>query len=149
MIIFGFKNTNSEKILENIACINTQKLLINRNPDLLLSAIKSNKPSVVIGLGEYSGRDQDKIRVETICRNKFRNTIIIEDQSYEITIQSSISADENFKLGVGMGNSWCNLISFEICSRFPDINYSFLHIPKSITTRHALRLIKNKLFIPS
>lgn len=149
MLIFGFKNTNSEMILSVLNSEHTDCILVDKNVNSLLTYIMLNAPNQILGIGEYSGRDQDKIRIETVCRNKFRNTIIHTNQPNEITFKNILPTDQYFKRGVGMGNSWCNLMSFEINSTFPDINFTFLHIPKSLSIPQATMSIRKKLLIPS
>lgn len=38
------------------------------------------QPGYILGLGVYSGKDQDKIRIETKCTNQFRNDFINGDK---------------------------------------------------------------------
>jgi hypothetical protein len=102
-----------------------------------------------LGLGVYSGRDQDKIRIEKSCTNKFRNDFIEGDGLIEIKIIPYLKPSQNSKYAQGIGNSWCNLISWKIMTIINKgelaSKYTFLHIPKRMKTGLAVAKIDEML----
>ncbi len=116
----------------------------------LLQEISEHSPKHILGLGRYSGRDRSQIRIETKCTNKFRNNVLGQELK-SLEIPYFITPDENFKLAIGIGNSFCNLISYKITEfiRTSDIDtkYIFLHIPEGYDISTAARLINRKLIL--
>jgi pyrrolidone-carboxylate peptidase len=94
-----------------------------------LNEVDFSKYDYVIGVGQYSGRDQDKIRIERSCSAQFRNK---NRGAKRIKIPYFLSENECMKLSDGIGNSYCNLLSYNIVTKFPAIKYTFLHIPCNI-----------------
>jgi pyrrolidone-carboxylate peptidase len=110
-----------------------------------------DQPSRILGLGTYSGVDQDKIRVETVATNRFRNDSIEANAPVEININNYLEpSSENFKMASALGNSYCNLISWKIMRLISDgslkSKYSFLHIPKGLYHTDLISLIDRLLF---
>jgi hypothetical protein len=121
----------------------------------LLSLISdTNEPLHVIGLGDYSGRNNKSIRLELICKNKFRNTIIDAEPSYRFNSlfenlylenNTNISPILKFKT-TGMGNNFCNLFSYKVnkyISELPQdlkskIYFDFLHVPSQFHTTDVI-----------
>ncbi len=108
------------------------------NPNNLnhyLKMLLQDQPKYILGLGSYSGIDQEKIRIETICTNLFRN-----DYDGGVPKQTNLNyflePNENLKLGKAMGNSYCNQVSWKIMELINrgelHSRYTFLHIPKSV-----------------
>lgn len=109
-----------------------------------------DQPSHILGLGSYSGIDQDKIRIETITKNHFRNDPIESNAPEEIVINNFLkTSSENFKIASALGNSYCNFISWKIMrlidSGLLRSKYSFLHIPKSMYHRELISMINGIL----
>lgn len=103
---------------------------------MYLDMLIHDQPEYVLGLGSYSGTDQDKVRVETICTNKFRNDLVEGDKYKQIEIELFIKPAEDMKYARGIGNSYCNLVSWKITQLIKQkklkAQYAFLHIPKTI-----------------
>jgi len=125
-------------------------IVYSNNIDHYLKLLLHDKPSHILGLGSYSGIDQDKIRIETITINRFRNHKIAENAPEQIELTNFlISSNKNFKLATALGNSWCNLISWKIMRLIENgslsSKYSFLHIPKGFNLNSASQKIENIL----
>lgn len=108
------------------------------------------QPGYILGLGIYSGRDQDKIRIETKCSNKFRNGFMDDGKKLiEFDINPFLEPGEMSKFSEGIGNSYCNMASWKIMSKIGSgelkSKYSFLHIPRAIKTWQAVREIDELL----
>jgi pyrrolidone-carboxylate peptidase len=147
MYIFAFKNTIAEKIArnlpqDNVYYLNGRKESIDRFLDHLLAI----KPKKILGLGSYSGIDKKKIRIETICKNKFRNNRIFNNQIKQFDINYFVAPSEKLKLSSGSGNSYCNLVSALIMNAIRsnklESQYTFLHIPKTFDSKMALVTIQ-------
>lgn len=69
--IYGFAFSGLSSLLYRLKEIDCCYLIfgeasINKYIEFLLH----DQPEYIIGLGLYSGKDQDKIRIETLCSNK-------------------------------------------------------------------------------
>ncbi len=128
MVVFSFKGVEpaGEIILESSI----------EDIDKLVGKLIELQPARILGLGRYSGKDQDQIRIERICTNKFRNKTIDGNPLTQLSINYWIKPNQQMKLAQGIGNSWCNLVSFKIMSTINAgllrSQYTFLHIPKNI-----------------
>lgn len=119
------------------------------NLDRYLELLLQDRPDFILGLGAYSGRDQDRIRIETKCTNKFRNDFLEGDELIEVPINSYLRPSGKSKLAQGIGNSFCNLTSWEIMKlinedKLPS-RYTFLHIPNKMKTRFVVQEIDKML----
>lgn len=148
-LFFAFEGNISGEILDLLEVGNKLKIKPSRkNCDVedFLTYVKLNKPQKILGLGVYSGKDKSQIRLETLAKNKFRNNIIGEFEEFQLDqiVQSSY-----FKIARGLGNSWCNLVSYKIMNMKSsgDITslYSFLHIPSTMDLLTATAIIKSTL----
>ncbi|MBU0569397.1 hypothetical protein KKB40_01280 [Patescibacteria group bacterium] len=100
------------------------------------SFLSREQPEYILGMGVYSGKDQDKIRIETKCTNKFRNGFMNGSQLEKIDIHPFLKPHSLTKYAEGLGNSYCNLVSWKIMSKIKNgelkSKYTFLHIPKGM-----------------
>lgn len=136
MVVFAFKDNISENIVlkldsKNVYILDSTREAVHQFIDKLIEL----NPEYVLGLGEYSGRDQNKVRIELKCTNKFRNHIL-GDQLKTNSIKPFIKENDIFMLkDTGMGNSFCNLVSFLITQKIKNLEikskYTFLHIPRN------------------
>ena len=149
ILIFGFKNTTCEKIIYGLEDTADTVLLESSSEKIIqfVESLNFEKYRFVIGMGEYSGRDTNKIRIETLCTDTFRNS---KGVSHTLSIPYFFRAIHPFKLAKGIGNSWCNLISYQILQRNQNTRFTFLHIPKSLRSPlviegilHQLKELKN------
>ncbi len=129
MFVFAFKGTSSPH--SNTHFIDSSEEAI----DKLLEELIKLQPDKILGLGKYSGKDQAQVRIEIICTNKFRNKIL-GDQLIQLPIPYFLEPNKNMKLASGIGNSWCNLVSYKIVLAINSgkikSKYTFLHIPKGM-----------------
>jgi len=82
----------------------------------------------VLGLGQYSGRDQATLRLELTCNQKWRNTPLLYFKKREIV--PFMNESKLLKHSVGYGNSYCNLLSLQMRNTYLHTPYNFVHIPK-------------------
>ena len=147
MLVFAFTKTKSEAILRLLALPELEKVFLSgqKSIDILEEIVLATQPKYILGIGEYSGRDKEAIRIETICSNKFRNTLSGSKLEYK-EINPFVVAGNEMKTSKGMGNSWCNLVSYRLMS-LPDMRggYTFLHIPKSFDIKRAATLIGTQI----
>ncbi len=113
--------------------------------------LMNDKPKYILGLGVYTGRDQDKIRIETKCTNQFRNNVIEEKTIEEIDINYFLTPSISSKYATAIGNSYCNLVSWKIMrlieTKQLQSQYTFLHVPKSMKAMTAVKEIDQMLKI--
>lgn len=97
---------------------------------------------IFLGQGIYSGADQDKIRIETKCSNKFRNDFIEGNNYEELLINPYLKPSMLSKYAEGIGDSYCNLISYKIIKLITNkqlkSEYTFLHIAQTMRTATAI-----------
>lgn len=123
-------------------------IVYSNNIDHYLKMLLNDQPSHILGLGSYSGIDKDKIRIETITTNRFRNDSIETNAPEEIKINNYLeTSNENFRMAFALGNSYCNLISYKIMRLIEEgklkSQYSFLHIPKEMYNKDLISLLDN------
>lgn len=148
MIAFAFAGTNSDQVLRKITHPGIEKHYLKSEMNYLeafLDYLRMAEPDFILGMGQYSGRDKEYIRVEMLCRNKFRRAEINQGGKDEISIMPYFFMNDYFDLTQGMGNSWCNYISYKICSELEQHKFSFLHIPKTFSITLAAREIDEQL----
>lgn len=148
-LAFAFRNNISEKILRELNV--DQKVYLKADEKEIIEFVRNinfSNTSHILGLGVYTGRDQNLLRIETVCTNKFRNQI--QGNKYEeIAISNFIEPTNNTKYARRIGNSYCNLVSYLIMKSILNNNagtqYSFIHIPKLFGITQATDEI-NKFF---
>lgn len=147
---FAFQNL-SQKVQSKLDQTIVKYVVSPSNMQKYLDELVSIQPHYILGLGEYSGRDQDQLRIETIARNKFRNEPITIDRA--MTEQQHFTAflhpGKKMTVAKAMGNSWCNLVSWKIVElirrRQLTSKYTFLHIPKKFPVSEAAEVINEAL----
>lgn len=148
---FAFEGNVSEAVLDRLLVLDKS---LARSDVFVINSfvpkILNNKPTFIIGLGEYSGRDKDKLRIETICSNKFRNKTAGEKLE-TIRISEFLKTTKHSKLASGIGNSYCNLVSYLIAWQIRDAGlkteYAFIHIPKGFNITLAATELKKMVDI--
>lgn len=134
-MIDGFALGNTGKILYRLKNIGCCYLVFPNNINHYLDLLLHDQPLYLLGLGSYSGVDQDKIRVETLCSNQFRNNYD-GDKRQEILIKPFLKPNSQAKFAKAIRNSYCNLVSWKIMQliqmRKLRSQYTFLHIPKTM-----------------
>ncbi len=133
---FAFGRNLSAYILWRLREIDCCYEIFPNNLDQYLQMILHDQPECILGLGVYSGVDQDKIRIETKCSNQFRNDFIEGNKIEDISIDPYLKPSLLSKYATGIGNSYCNLVSWKIMrlilQKKLKSRYTFLHIPKSL-----------------
>ncbi|MCL5784693.1 MAG: hypothetical protein M1142_05065 [Patescibacteria group bacterium] len=108
-----------------------------------------DQPEFILGMGAYSGQDNDAIRIETTTNNKFRNNIIDSKDPKTLSINPFLKPSPGMKLASGLGNSWCNFVSWKIVKLINQKSlksqYTFLHIPKRFPVNQAVMTIEKAL----
>jgi pyrrolidone-carboxylate peptidase len=144
--IIYFTGTIAESIAKQITIpyisypIESSKTAI----EAVVKQLKDTKPTIIIGLGAYSGRDQDKLRIERACNLKWRNTALTQ---FPITTIKTVLHETNItKFSYHHGNSWCNLLSVSCINRKELCNvYNFVHIPSTFHVELAAKEINRQL----
>lgn len=152
-MLYSFVLTNGlGRLLYKLKSPDHCYIVYSNNIDHYLNLLVHDQPSHILGLGSYSGIDQDKIRIERITTNQFRNDKIEESAPDKLEINNFLSLpvpNDHLKYASAIGNSWCNLISWKIMRLIENENlrsqYSFLHIPKNFDQSLAIQQIENIL----
>lgn len=127
-------------------------IVYSNNIDHYLNLLVHDQPIQILGLGSYSGADQNKIRIERITTNQFRNDKIEENAPDKLEINNFLQfpiPNDHLKYADAIGNSWCNLISWKIIRLIENgtlhSRYTFLHIPKDFDQKLAVSAINQAL----
>lgn len=156
LIVFGFKGNISEDVLVNLPdqvkkrFIDHKKHQKLNNHKLVIREVQTEiqpllQYKIIIGIGAYSGKDQERIRVEQITKNKFRNQPIDKVNDYRIDSPTKNLGVE-FKFACGLGNSWCNLYSYLIMkSKSKSAKYNFFHIPNKLEVQRVSKSLSEIL----
>lgn len=144
LLILAFQDTVAEKVAR-VLTAPADKVYLESSQERLESLVTNTnfaKYDYILALGEYTGRDKDTIRIETECSSQFRND---KQDLRKLTIPYFFKSEPPFRLANGIGNSWCNLVSYQILSRVLDARTTFLHIPKTFNIERAVRAIDSQL----
>lgn len=144
ILVFAFKGTIAEKIARELESLVVIHIVDSskRAIDELVGYIQQEDYDYVLGMGMYSGRDQDQLRIEKECSSQFRND---KDDLEYVTLPYFMKPDENIKEVTGIGNSWCNLVSYKIMKKISPNHFTFLHIPKTFDVNKAVKLVDKQL----
>lgn len=148
---FAFPGNMSKSVLYKLKTVDHCYIVWPNNIEHYLNILTHDQPEFVLGLGVYSGIDQDKIWIETQATNKFRNNPI--DPSFSeaeiLPLNTFLEPDANSKFASGLGNSWCNLISWKITTlinqKVLKSHYTFLHIPNSFSAPQITKVTEGLL----
>ncbi len=144
ILLFTFKDTIGEKVAKRIK-FPVKIFHLNSTVEAIdgfVSNIDVSQYEYILGMGMYSGRDSDALRIEIQCSSHFRNN---NDNLQKIPIPYFLHADEGIKFAAGIGTSWCNFVSFKILKTHPKSNYSFIHIPNLFPADKASKIIDQQL----
>lgn len=148
-MLYAFSLTNSLNWiiwrLKNVDCCYS---VWGNNINSYLNMLLHDQPKYVLGMGIYTGVDQNLIRIETKTTNQFRNNPIETGENIPRTLAINyfLKPQPNIaKLANGIGNSWCNLVSWKLMRLINDkqlnSKYTFLHVPQQIPGYQKLNLI--------
>lgn len=144
ILLFAFKGTVAEKVANKLR-VPVKIITLNSSAKAIyefVSSFEINQYDYVLGMGMYSGRDSDALRLETQCNSHFRNN---KDNLQKISIPYFLHADEGIKLAMGIGTSWCNLVSYRLLKAKPKLKYTFIHVPKLFPVNEAAKIIDQQL----
>lgn len=131
-MVFAFTDTTASKVVKRLAVKN--KRYVESDVSSIEKFVSGLPPGFrVVGMGDYGGRDNDKLRIETKCNNKFRNKIL----TGKLQLTPFLKPGVNAKYAEGIGNSFCNLISHLMINRTRS-EYAFIHIPKTFDVRSGV-----------
>lgn len=147
---FWFGRNISTRVMYKLRNTHSSYQVFSNNLDHYLWLLLHWQPNHILGLGMYSWRDQDALRIETHCSNQFRNEYMHSQKKEAITLQPFLTPDNSlWKFANGMGNSLCNKTSYEIMQliRTWELHsqYTFIHIPMSFSCSVAAREIDTAL----
>jgi pyrrolidone-carboxylate peptidase len=139
---FAFGGNLSAQVLHCLdSAIDHRYFIRPKNLNRYLEILVNDQPEYILGMGLYAGRDQDKIRLELKCSNKFKNQILDYPNFVELKINPFLTPLDYSKLASGIGFYYCNLISYKIVSLIKEeklkSSYTFLHIPKKFDKQKA------------
>lgn len=145
ILVFAFNGTVAEKIAKKLktpielSLINSALEAI----DEFAGSAEIDKYDFVLGMGAYSGRDSDALRIEAQCSSHFRNN---KDNLQKMQIPYFLRPSEGgVKLATGIGTSWCNLVSYKLLKAHPKANYTFIHVPKLYPVNNGVKIIDQQL----
>lgn len=144
ILIFAFKGTIAESVA-NLLTDQSDIIIIKSTISDIEKFIQETDFShydYILWMGMYGGRDKDALRIETVCSNQFRNSkakIITKPIPY------FLQPSDGIKFAKGIGNSWCNLVSYKLVTSYHDKPYTFLHIPRSFDADRAAKIVSSQL----
>lgn len=147
---FAFRNRSHQVQQALNSAISKFVLTPDTIEDYVAELIRA-QPDYILGLGEYTGRDQEQLRIETIAKNQFRNQAITLNRplGQECKIMQFLPLAKEVKIAKALGNSWCNLISWHIGKLIQEgklkSQYTFLHIPKRFSVNRAAEIIEEMM----
>ncbi len=145
-LIFGFENTVTEKVARQLSDIADIEVIKSNTADIerFITQTDLFHYERVIGMGTYSGRDKDHVRIETECSSQFRNN---KENLTRLPIPYFIDENNTFRLAKGIGNSWCNLVSFHLVKSLNVAKYTFLHVPHTMPVTKVENAIRAELIL--
>lgn len=144
LLIFAFRYTIAEKVAEGLK-ISARKIWLDSTEQAITTFTTETHFSdydYILGMGMYSGRDKGALRIETTCSSQFRGS---KTNLQMLTIPYFLHSAPGIKLAKGIGNSYCNLVSYQLLSRSSHPNYTFIHIPKHFDPPHAADMLEWQL----
>lgn len=143
-LIFGFEGTITEKVAQLLSSVADIQVIKSDETDIetFIEQTDFSRYERVIGMGTYSGKDKDRVRIETECSSQFRNK---KENLIRLSIPYFIDENDIFKLAKGIGNSWCNLVSFRLIKTQKVANYTFLHVPRTMSVTKVANAVRTVL----
>lgn len=140
LLAFAFQDNISSSILQKLDIVNKFYLPSNnRKIENFVEELVKINPHYILGLGMYSGKDKDKLRIETLCL----------DENETRQINYFLTPHIQTKLAKGIGNSYCNFVSFQIMKEIENkklnTKYTFIHIPRTFDIDEAIAEINQML----
>ncbi|MCK9368855.1 hypothetical protein M0R04_02650 [Candidatus Dojkabacteria bacterium] len=145
---FAFTKRNiSCQTLYNIKNLGSRCLLWGKvSIEKYIKKLLADQPEYILGLGQYTGRDNDCIWMETECSSRFGNN---KNDIEHLRIEPFLKETEPIKKSNHIKYSYCNLVSYNICKLIKEkklkSKYTFLHIPKGMNVELASNEINEAL----
>lgn len=138
LLVISFQNTIAADVGQHLSADSYLAIeSSNKGIDKAINYIADQKPARVLVLGMYAGKDSTRCRLELSCSSRFRNQGAHEKWRLNSWLNSVALKPAN-----GMGNSWCNKLSYEVTCKYPQLPFSFVHIPKSYEVVKAVEEIQ-------
>jgi len=104
MHISGFafsKHNVSARTLWRLKNINScYQVFARASIEKYLEHLQLEKPTHILGLGIYTGKETDKVRIETRCNNRFKGEIInVENKGFDSLKQETLEINPFLKPG--------------------------------------------------
>lgn len=133
---FGFIKNISAYTLYRLRNINCCYLLCGeKSIDKYLELLLHDQPAYILGLGVYTGPNQQQIRIERKTNNRFGQRFLTGNDLMEIEIDPFLKPGLISGYSSSIGNYYCNMVSWRIMelirSKKLKSKYCFLHIPKN------------------
>ena len=138
LLILSFEDTIATDVGRHLGA--DLRLVIassDKGIDRAINYIAEQKPARVLALGMYAGKDSAQCRLELSCSSRFRNQGTRKKWRLNSWLNSMTLKPAN-----GMGNSWCNKLSYEVTRKYSQLPFSFVHIPKSYEVDKAVEEIQ-------
>lgn len=145
---FAFANI-SGRVVSKLTDTTGRAILRPSTINQYIEELVLKQPQFILGLGEYTGKDQNLVRIESQCKNQFRNNKIDPSLPIDTTLSwiPFLSKTDKSKKGSALGNSWCNLVSWRIMQLIEQkklkSRYTFLHLPQSMPEEEMLAIVQN------
>lgn len=140
--VFTFNETRSQQLLQTLWI---PFFLYNKDSLALKDAFGVVK--YIVWFWDYTGRDQDQLKLESKCNNVFRNSFIegSETIQFDLFVPEGLNL-EKYSIGKNwMGNGFCNKACYELCRKaeneWVDVAIIFVHIPNNVSFEYALNQI--------
>lgn len=144
ILVFAFRGTIAHTTAKLLQCADAVVII-----DSSVAAIERfvrttsfDRYEYILGLGVYSRRDKEMLKIETVCSGRFgRNA----SDSATLALPSFLTEAPGMKLATSMGIGWCNLVSYRLMQAVHPQHYSFVHIPKTFSAQRAAALLDEQL----
>ena len=144
---FSFCKTRSSWIMYKTQWQDSCYLVYGSNTSPYELFLHHEKPDLIIGMWDYTGVDQDSLRIESYCTNSFRNETVDGWDQIQYPLYVPIKAPLGFKKWTGMWNWFCNNTCYKLLkwveSEKSVAKLLFIHIPKSYNWSEAVTAISH------
>lgn len=144
---FSFCKTRSQWILYKTKWQDSCYLIYGSNTGSYETFLCHDKPDLIVGLGDYTGVDQDNLRIESYCTNSFRNEIVDWSSKIKYSLYVPERLPLGFKRGTGMWNWFCNNACYKLLKWIEwkklKTQLVFIHIPKNYNRGEAATTISH------
>jgi pyrrolidone-carboxylate peptidase len=146
---FAFPRNASTRVMYALNRFDYCYVLWPNNLDQLVKRLLRDQPEHILGMGIWSGRDQDKVRIETRCTNIFRRGFIEGNSLRKLKLKPFLKPDQGSKYGTGMGFSYCNRASWRVAREIEkgqlNSEFCFLHLPRMMKDEQLVAEVINLL----